>query len=66
MGGIFKKPSVSVTEAPTPAASPAPEVEGATKSETNETKKKKRNNKASLLVNSTNNSSGGISSGINL
>ena len=64
MGKIFSKPSAP--EAPTPAASPAPGVEGATKEESNTSNKKKRNNKASLMVSNTANGSGGVSSGINL
>ncbi len=65
MGSIFSKPEAA--EAPTPAATAAPAVEGASKSETNDsTKKKKRNSKSSLLVSNSTSGSGGVSSGINL
>lgn len=64
MGKIFSKPSAP--EAPTPAATPAPAAEGASKEESNNSNKKKRNNKASLMVSPNANSSGSVSSGINL
>lgn len=66
MGSIFSKPEAA--EAATPAATPAPAVEGASKSEPNEgTKKKKRNSKSSLMVsNTTTGGSGSVGTGINL
>jgi hypothetical protein len=70
VGRLFKKPSYKAPsyKAPTPAAAPAPEVEGATKKpeEDSSRKKKKKQGKASLIVDSTNNAIGSGGTGINL
>jgi hypothetical protein len=64
VGKVFKKPKYV---APTPAATPAPAVEEATKEPEQDTsRKKKRRGKTSLMVDSTNNATGSGGTGINL
>lgn len=64
---VFGSSSSGAVEAPTPAASPAPEADSATKqeTETNTAKKKQRRGKSSLIVNSPTNQGGG-STGLNI